>query len=102
MGQEQDRVIVKSTGEPTYRLPDIAYHKDKMDRGFDLVVDIFGADHVATYPDVLAGLEALGYDRSKVRVRIHQFVTLREGKEKVKMSTRKATFVTLDELMNEV
>ena len=101
-GQDQDRVIVKSTGEPTYRLPDIAYHKDKMDRGFDLVVDIFGADHVATYPDVLAGLEALGYDASKVRVLIHQFVTLMEGKEKVKMSTRKANFVTLDELMDEV
>lgn len=102
LGMEQDRVIVKSTGEPTYRLPDIAYHKDKMDRGFDLVVDIFGADHIATYPDVLAGMEALGYDKSKVKVLIHQFVTLVEGKEKVKMSTRKANFVTLDELMDEV
>jgi len=102
LGMEQDRVIVKSTGEPTYRLPDIAYHKDKMDRGFDLVVDIFGADHIATYPDVLAGMHALGYDKSKVKVLIHQFVTLVEGKEKVKMSTRKANFVTLDELMDEV
>jgi arginyl-tRNA synthetase len=102
LGYDQDRVIVKSTGEPTYRLPDIAYHKDKMDRGFEFVVDIFGADHVATYPDVLAGLEALGYDKSKVTVLIHQFVTLMEGKEKVKMSTRKANFVTLDELIDEV
>lgn len=101
-GEEQDRVIVKSTGEPTYRLPDIAYHKEKMERGFGLVVDIFGADHIATYPDVLAGLEALGYDSSCVKVLIHQFVTLVEGKEKVKMSTRRANFVTLDELMNEV
>jgi arginyl-tRNA synthetase len=101
-GMEQDRVIVKSTGEPTYRLPDIAYHKDKMERGFDLIIDIFGADHIATYPDVLAGMEALGYDPSKVRVLIHQFVTLTEGKEKIKMSTRKANFVTLDELMDEV
>ena len=101
-GQEQDRVIIKSTGEPTYRLPDIAYHKDKLDRGFDLIIDIFGADHVATYPDVLAGLRALGYDPSKVTVLIHQFVTLMEGKEKIKMSTRKANFVTLDELMDEV
>ncbi|MBN2029546.1 arginine--tRNA ligase [bacterium] len=101
-GQEQDRVIVKSSGEPTYRLPDIAYHKDKMERGFDLVIDIFGADHIATYPDVLAGLEALGYDSSRVKVLIHQFVTLSEGKEKIKMSTRKANFVTLDELMDEV
>jgi arginyl-tRNA synthetase len=101
-GQKQDRVIVKSTGEPTYRLPDIAYHKDKIDRGFDLVVDIFGADHIDTYPDVLAGLEALGYDKSRVKVLIHQFVTLAEGKEKIKMSTRKANFVTLDELIDEV
>jgi arginyl-tRNA synthetase len=102
VGLDQDRVIVKSTGEPTYRLPDMAYHKDKFDRGFDLIVDIFGADHIATYPDVLAGLKAMGYDQTKVKVLIHQFVTLTEGKEKVKMSTRKANFVTLDELMDEV
>jgi arginyl-tRNA synthetase len=101
-GQDQDRVIVKSTGEPTYRLPDIAYHRTKFERGFDLVVDIFGADHIATYPDVLAGIKALGYDENKIRVLIHQFVTLFQGQEKVKMSTRKANFVTLDELMDEV
>ncbi|MCK5147019.1 arginine--tRNA ligase [bacterium] len=102
MGMDQDRVIIKSSGEPTYRLPDIAYHRDKMERGFDLVVDIFGSDHVATYPDVLAALDAMDYDKAKVKVLIHQFVTLMEGKEKVKMSTRKANFVTLDELMDEV
>jgi len=102
MGMDQDRVIVKSSGEPTYRLPDMAYHRDKIDRGFELIVDIFGADHVATYPDVLAALEAMGYDHSRITVLIHQFVTLMEGKEKVKMSTRKANFVTLDELIDEV
>ncbi|MEE9169696.1 MAG: DALR anticodon-binding domain-containing protein, partial [bacterium] len=102
LGLEEDRVIVKSSGEPTYRLPDIAYHTTKFDRGFDLMVDLFGADHIATYPDVLAGIGALGYDQSKVRVLIHQFVTLTEGGEKVKMSTRKANFVTLDELMDLV
>ncbi|GAB4330647.1 MAG: arginine--tRNA ligase [Calditrichia bacterium] len=101
-GQEQDRVIVKSSGEPTYRLPDIAYHRNKLQRGFDLIIDLFGADHIATYPDVLAGLKALGLDPSPIRVLIHQFVTLLEGKEKVKMSTRKANFVTLDELVDEV
>ncbi len=101
-GLEQDRVIVKSSGEPTYRLPDIAYHRTKFERGFDLIVDLFGADHIATYPDVLAGLKALGYDISRVKVLIHQFVTLYQGKEKVKMSTRKANFVTLDELIDEV
>lgn len=102
LGFDQDRVIVKSTGEPTYRLPDIAYHKTKFERNYDLIVDLFGADHIATYPDVIAGLKALGYDAAKVKVLIHQFVTLTEGKEKVKMSTRKANFVTLDELMDMV
>lgn len=101
-GLEQDRVIVKSSREPTYRLPDIAYHRTKFDRGFDLIIDIFGADHIATYPDVLAGLQALGYDTNSVTVLIHQFVTLTEGNEKVKMSTRKANFVTLDDLMDKV
>jgi arginyl-tRNA synthetase len=59
-GSEKDKVIVKSTGEPTYRLPDIAYHREKFRRGYDLMVDVFGSDHIATYPDVLAGLKALG------------------------------------------
>ncbi len=101
LGLEEDRVIVKSSGEPTYRLPDIAYHRTKFERGFDTIVDIFGADHIATYPDVLAGLRALDYDAGRVKVLIHQFVTLYEGSEKVKMSTRKANFVTLDELVDE-
>ncbi len=101
-GLDQDRVIVKSTGEPTYRLPDIAYHRTKIERGFDLIVDIFGADHIATYPDVMAGLKALGDDTDKIRVLIHQFVTLFEGNEKVKMSTRKANFETLEDLARDV
>lgn len=102
LGKEQDRVIIKSTGEPTYRLPDIAYHREKLNRGFQLIVDIFGADHIDTYPDVLLAVESMGYDVSVIKVLIHQFVTLTEGTEKVKMSTRKANFVTLDELMDEV
>lgn len=101
-GGEKDKVIVKSSGEPTYRLPDIAYHREKFKRGFQLIVDIFGADHAATYPDVLAGLKALGYDTDCIKVLIHQFVTLVRDGEVVKMSTRRATFVTLDELINEV
>ncbi|MEE4166595.1 MAG: arginine--tRNA ligase [Desulfocapsaceae bacterium] len=101
-GQEKDRVIIKSSGEPTYRLPDIAYHREKFRRNFDWLIDIFGSDHIATVPDVMAGVTALGYDCSKVTVVLHQFVTLmREGKQ-VKMSTRKATFVTVDELLDEV
>jgi arginyl-tRNA synthetase len=102
LGKEQDRVIIKSSGEPTYRLPDIAYHVEKIKRGFELIIDIFGADHIDTYPDVLLAVKALGYDESRINVLIHQFVTLMEGSEKVKMSTRKANFVTLDELMDDV
>jgi arginyl-tRNA synthetase len=102
LGSEKDKVIVKSSGEPTYRLPDIAYHVEKFRRGYDLMIDIFGADHIATYPDVLAALKALGFDSEKVKVLIHQFVTITQAGEVVKMSTRKANFITLDELMNEV
>ena len=101
-GADKDKVIVKSTGEPTYRLPDIAYHRDKFRRGFDLIIDVFGADHIATYPDVLAGLKALDLDETKVRVLIHQFVTITQNGEVVKMSTRKANFITLEELIAEV
>ncbi|MDO9042871.1 MAG: arginine--tRNA ligase [Desulfocapsaceae bacterium] len=101
-GQEQDRVIIKSSGEPTYRLPDIAYHREKFRRNFDWLINIFGSDHIATVPDVLAGVRALGYDDSKVTVVLHQFVTLMRDGKQVKMSTRKATFVTVDELLDEV
>jgi arginyl-tRNA synthetase len=100
--EPKDTVLVKSSGEPTYRLPDIAYHLEKLSRGFDRVVDVFGADHIATYPDVLRGVEALGGDASKIEVVVYQFVTLVRGGEPVKMSTRKANYVTLDELMDEV
>ena len=102
VGRDSDRVIVKSTGEPTYRLPDIAYHKDKFNRGFDLMVDVFGADHMDAYPDVLSAIESLGYPSEKVRVLIHQFVTVLKDGEPVKMSTRKANFISLDSLIDEV
>jgi len=102
LGKEEDKVLVKSTGEPTYRLPDIAYHIDKVHRGFDLIVDIFGADHIDTYPDVLLGLEALGIKTDHIKVIIHQFVTLKKGDEVVKMSTRKANFITLDDLVDQL
>lgn len=102
LGMEQDRVLVKSTGEPTYRLPDIAYHREKVRREFDLVIDIFGADHIDAYPDVLAALKVMDLPTEHIHVVIHQFVTLLRGGEVVKMSTRKADFVTLDELVDEV
>jgi arginyl-tRNA synthetase len=102
LGKDRDVVLVKSSGEPTYRMPDIAYHINKLGRGFDLCVDLFGADHIDTYPDVLSALHILGYDEKKIEVVIYQFVTLMRGGEAVKMSTRKANFVTVDDLMDEV
>ena len=102
LGREQDKVLVKSTGEPTYRLPDMAYHADKFDRGFDKIVDIFGADHIATVNEVMDGVGVLGYEKDRVEVVIYQFVTLVRSGVQVKMSTRKATYVTLDELMDLV
>ncbi|TAL69994.1 MAG: arginine--tRNA ligase [Bacteroidetes bacterium] len=102
MGLDDDRVIVKSSGEPTYRLPDIAYHREKFLRGFDILIDIFGSDHIATVPDVLAGVKALGFNPEKVKVYIHQFVTLTENGEQIKMSKRTGKNYTLDDLLDEV
>ena len=102
LGKEQDRVYIKGTGEPTYRVPDTAYHRDKINRNFDLIIDVFGADHADTYPDILLALDALGMKTEHIHVLLYQFVTLLRGGEKVKMSTRKANFVTMDELVEEV
>ena len=101
-GKDSDTVLIKSSGEPTYRLPDIGYHVNKIERGFRLIIDVFGADHIATFPDVINGVKSLGYDPSGIDVVIYQFVTLVRGGEPVKMSTRKAQYVTLDDLMDEV
>lgn len=99
-GAEKDRVLVKNSGEPTYRLPDIAYHVQKLEQNYDQIIDIFGADHHATYPDVVSALKVMGYDTSKIKVLLHQFVTLVRKNEKIKMSTRKGNFITLDELID--
>lgn len=101
-GSDKDRVIIRSSGEPTYRLPDIAYHVDKIARGFDVVVDVLGADHVAQHPDIMAAVGALNGLSESIHVVSHQFVTLVRDGAAVKMSTRKATYVTLDELIDEV
>jgi arginyl-tRNA synthetase len=102
LGLGSDRVAVKATGEPTYRLPDIAYHKEKFERGYDVLVDVFGSDHIATIPDVMAVVKALGYDTDKIKVIIHQFITLTENGQQVKMSKRSGKSYTLDELIDEV
>jgi arginyl-tRNA synthetase len=103
LGLPKDAVLVRSGADkqPTYRTPDIAYHIEKLERGFDLIVDVFGADHIAEHQEVLAAVKALGYDITPIRSIIYQFVTLIRGGEKVKMSTRKATYITLDQLLDE-
>lgn len=101
-GTNKDCALVKSSGEPTYRLPDIAYHINKLERGFDLAVNILGADHIEQFKDVAAAVGALGYDTSRIQVVINQFVTLTESGETKRMSTRKGEFVTLDELVDDV
>ena len=101
-GFEKDKVIVKSSGEPTYRLPDMAYHIDKIKRGYDLIIDIFGSDHGDTYKEVLYGVKSLGYDTSGIRVIIHQMVTFKVGDDSVKMSGRSDTSYYLDELLNDI
>ncbi len=97
-----DTVLIKSNGEPSYRLPDIAYHITKFERGFDLIVNVFGADHIDEYPDVLRALKVLGYDTSRIKVAINQFVTTVVNGEVVKMSTRKGNADLLDDLIDEV
>ncbi len=101
-GDDEDRVIVKSTGEPTYFLPDLAYHAAKHERGFDEAVNLHGADHHGYVPRMRAGMKMLGYPAGWLRYLIHQMVSFTEDGEQIKMSTRSGKFVTLAELCREV
>jgi len=101
-GDEKDRVLVRDNGVTTYFASDIAYHMDKFERGFEQVIDIWGADHHGYVPRVKAALQALGYDASKLDVLLVQFAILYRGGEKAQMSTRSGEFVTLRELRKEV
>lgn len=102
LGLDRDRVLVKRSGEPTYLLPDIAYHLDKFRRGFERIIDVQGADHIEQFPFVRAAMRALGCDAERLELVMHQFVTLTRGGEQVKQSTRRATYVTVDELVEQV
>ena len=102
LGLDRDRVLVKSSGEPTYLLPDIAYHRDKFGRGFERIIDVQGADHIEQFPFVRAAVRALGCDPERVELVMHQFVTLTSGGQQVKQSTRRANYVTVDELLAQV
>jgi arginyl-tRNA synthetase len=101
-GDEKDRVVQRDNGQTTYFASDIAYHMDKMERGFDRVIDVWGADHHGYVPRVKAALKALGDDDAKLDVLLVQFAILYRGGERVQMSTRSGSFVTLRELRDEV
>ncbi len=102
LGDEKDRVVVRENGQYTYFASDIAYHHNKLERGFGLLIDIWGADHHGYIPRVRAAMRALGEDDSRLKVLLVQFATLYRGEEKVQMSTRSGDFVTLRQLRNEV
>jgi arginyl-tRNA synthetase len=101
-GDEKDRVVVRDNGQTTYFASDIAYHMDKLERGFDRVIDVWGADHHGYVPRVKAALQAMGGDASKLDVLLVQFAILYRGGEKAQMSTRSGEFITLRELRKEV
>lgn len=101
-GDEKDRVLVRSSGEPTYFASDIAYHRDKMERGFDTVINIWGADHHGYVARMKASMEAMGYGSEHLEVILGQLVKLFRDGEPVTMSKRTGEIVTLDELLEEV
>lgn len=101
-GDDKDRVLIKNDGSYTYLLPDIAYHLNKYSRGFDRMINIWGADHHGYVPRMKAAMEALGEDPEKLTVLIAQMVSLYQGGEKVKMSKRTGKAVTMEDLMDEV
>lgn len=103
LGDDKDNVVVKTGGEPTYFASDIAYHRNKfVERGFDTVVDIWGADHQGHVPRMKSAVEALGIERDRLTILISQMVGLRRGEEVVRQSKRSGNLITLRELADEV
>ncbi|MFC4558111.1 arginine--tRNA ligase [Virgibacillus kekensis] len=101
-GDDKDRVLIKQDGSYTYLTPDIAYHKNKIERGFDKIINVWGADHHGYIPRMRAAIQALGYPGEKFGVKIIQMVSLFEGGEKVRMSKRTGNAYSLRDLMDEV
>jgi arginyl-tRNA synthetase len=101
-GDDKDRVLIRSNGEPTYLTPDIAYHWDKLQRGFDRLIDVLGADHHGYVTRVRAAIEALGSDPEAFEALIMSLVHVVEGGERAQMSKRSGDFVTLDELLDDI
>lgn len=102
LGDDKDRVLIKQDGSYTYLTPDIAYHKDKLERGFEKLINIWGADHHGYIPRMKAAIQALGYDKDALEVEIIQLVHLYKNGEKMKMSKRTGKAVTMRELVEEV
>ncbi len=101
-GDEKDRVVIRKNGEPTYFAADIAYHQNKYNRGFETIIDIWGADHHGYMPRMWAGIQALGHDKESLKIILVQLVNLLRGGVPVAMSTRSGEFVTLREVLDEV
>ncbi|MCY9511238.1 arginine--tRNA ligase [Paenibacillus larvae] len=101
-GDDKDRVLIKNDGTYTYLTPDVAYHRNKYERGYDEIINIWGADHHGYIPRMKAAVTALGYDANKLTVLIAQMVSLFQNGEKVKMSKRTGKAVTMEDLMDEV
>jgi len=101
-GDEKDRVVIRKNGEPTYFAADIAYHQNKFSRGYEMIIDIWGADHHGYMPRLWAGIQALGYDKQALKIILVQLVNLLRGGVPVAMSTRSGEFVTLREVLDEV
>jgi len=101
-GDDKDRVLVKKDGSYTYLAPDIAYHKNKIERGFDIIINLWGPDHLGYIPRLKAAVESLGFSSENLKIVIVQLTTLYKGKEKLQMSTRKGQFITLRQLIEEI
>lgn len=102
LGDDKDRVLIKQDGSYTYLTPDIAYHQDKLNRGYNKLINVWGADHHGYVPRMKAAIQALGYDKDKLSVKIIQMVNLYESGDRVRMSKRTGQAVSLRELMEDV
>ncbi len=100
-GDDKDRVLITKDGNPTYFLVDIAYHKNKIDRGFDKIIDIWGADHHGYVKRMMSAMDALGH-KDKLHIIIMQLVKIQQGGKIVRMSKRKGIYITLEEIMEEI
>ena len=101
-GDDKDRVIIREDGRGTYLSADLAYHRNKLDRGFDTIINVWGADHHGYIKRIEATIEAMGYSKKQMQVQLVQFANLFENGSKVKMSTRSGNFYTLKQLIDDI